>query len=319
MSQHWDEYWQQGHLTSFGESFTGNYSGVLQTVWIEEFEKLPEAFKLLDLATGNGALPLLVNQYFKGKDKRGRVDGVDLAVINTDLSKQLLAEEVSLELKSSIDCCQLPFASETYDLVMSQYGIEYSDLSRSIPEALRVLKPQGRLVIVTHHHKSMIIIRNQNILTLVSSKEVDEVFNVLVELINSMGHISDSKALEAIKNDPACEQIRKRLNTLVAALAARDESALKDSELLSYIMAIFKQGLFWTVEQKLQYVDYAKNQIATLKHRLTELASAALSNDDTLKLKSLFSHNGATIEGVTPVEDSDKQLLAWRISAIKNA
>lgn len=45
---------------------------------------------------------------------------------------------------------QLPLADGSFDAVVSQYGIEYSDMERSVPEAVRVLAPGGRLRFACH-------------------------------------------------------------------------------------------------------------------------------------------------------------------------
>lgn len=63
-NQHWSNYWQQGHITSFGQSFSGNYTGVLKEVWQDIIVNLPDNFAVLDLATGNGAIPQLIADHF---------------------------------------------------------------------------------------------------------------------------------------------------------------------------------------------------------------------------------------------------------------
>src|SRR5207237_4383068 len=44
----------------------------------------------------------------------------------------------------------LPFPRAGFAAVISQYGIEYTDLDRSLPEAVRMVAPGGRLRFVVH-------------------------------------------------------------------------------------------------------------------------------------------------------------------------
>lgn len=315
MSSHWDEYWQQGHLTSFGDSFKGNYSGVLSTLWNTEFAKLKPNFKVLDVATGNGALPLLINQFFRDQQIGGHVDGVDLAQIATDLSTQQLNDEVTVSLISNINGNELPFEKGQYDLVMSQFGIEYSDLSRSIPEALRVLKTGGRFCVVTHHSRSMIINRNRDILALINDSAVDNVFSIITALVKRMGNMSNGDDLKRVKIDPEAERLRGELNTEISTLAKLNEAALKDCELLNYVATLFQQGLFWSVDKKLTYIEFASGQIASLKERLGELVNAALSEQKVADI--LASLSDAALECIDTICDDEGKILAWKITLIK--
>ncbi|ABO24345.1 class I SAM-dependent methyltransferase [Shewanella loihica] len=313
MSHHWDEYWQQGHLTSFGDSFSGNYSGVLETNWHQDFNALADNFKVLDLATGNGALPLLLNQHFKGANKKGEVIGVDLAQINTKLDELVLNEQVRLSLLSHIDCSCLPFEDNSFDLVISQYGLEYSDLALSIPEAIRVLKPGGRLSLVTHHSRSMIINRNRRILNVVSQHSITKVFETMEALILKMGTLTNADDVQRIKQDIECERLRHQLNQEISTLARSDEEGLKDSELLTYVASLFQQGLFWPLAKKQQYLSFARQQIETLRDRLGELVEASL---DELALSAMLANLielGANLTSINQIEDNDGQILGWKI------
>lgn len=317
MSQHWDEYWQQGHLTSFGDSFSGNYAGILKDIWFYEFESLPNQFEVLDIATGNGALPLLINHFFSTKDVSGHVDGIDLAKINTDLKHCELSKAVGITLTSNIDCNKLPFKNEKYDLVISQYGIEYSKLALSIPEALRVLKPGGHLSVVTHHHQSMIINRNRSILEIVSNEEAYRLFDVVIELVSAMGVISSAEDLARVKADSNCEGLRKELNQLISVLGTVDESALKDSEMLTYVATIFQKGLYWSLNKKLEYISFAIAQISALRQRLRELVDSALNEVDISNFLSMFLDGSASLEDILTLRDENNNILAWKITAVK--
>ncbi|CAM3902444.1 class I SAM-dependent methyltransferase [Shewanella aquimarina] len=313
MSQHWDEYWQQGHLTSFGDSFSGNYSGVLETNWHHDFNDLPDNFKVLDLATGNGALPLLLNQFFKDSSRKGEVIGVDLAKISTKLDELVLNKQVDVSLVSNIDCSDLPFDDNSFDLVISQYGLEYSDLALSIPEALRVLRPGGRLSLVTHHSRSMIINRNRRILTLISQQVIARVFQTIDTLILQMGTLTNAEDVQRIKQNQECERLRHQLNQEISTLAQSDEGALKDSELLTYVATLFQQGLFWPLAKKQEYLAFARQQIDTLKDRLGELVEASL---DELALSAMLANLielGANLVSINQIEDHDGQVLGWKI------
>lgn len=317
MGMHWDEYWQLGHITSFGESFKGNYSGMLRNIWCHEFETLPDNFKVLDIATGNGALPLLISQCLINKKLSGHIDGIDLAKIKTEINNHDLSESIKIKLKGGVNCDCLPFDNEKYDLIVSQYGIEYSNLSKSIPEAVRVLKSGGRLSIVTHHYQSFIINRNRRILNILCAEETSHLFDIMKQLVNAMGTIVNRNSLKKIKVDQSCERLRNQLNFLISRLAAIDEDGFKDSGILSYVSTIFQQGLYWTVDKKIKYITCAEAQISALNARLTDLVASALNETDIANLISMFVDCSVALDKVITVEDDKKRILAWKVSVVK--
>lgn len=140
MSEHWSEYWKSGHLTSFGNEFSENYTGHLRSIWERIFNRLPDNFRLLDIATGNGALPLLAQDHFKKSDVKGAIKGIDFANINSQpLIEHHLNKNISIELIGNVRAESLPFSDSEFDMVISQFGIEYSDIEKSFYEVNRVL------------------------------------------------------------------------------------------------------------------------------------------------------------------------------------
>ena len=311
MANHWSEYWLQGHLTSFGDSFKGNYDGVLKDVWATQFESLTEGFSVLDIATGNGAIPLLVRDYVS-EGVQGNVKGVDLAKVQN--TAEILKEStIGIELLSEVNCEQLSFDDEVFDLVVSQFGIEYSDMNISLGEALRVCKTNGHLCFVMHHHDSLVIRRNRNILNIISEIYRSNLLNILADLIEAMGEVRNPDDLSAIKKDAKCEELRKGLNAQVNILVNTDEQALKDSELMTYLASIFKGGLFWSLNKKREYLQFINQQLEELKQRLKELVGAAVDERKLALLLENISESNAKLLLVEALRNDDKQVLAWNL------
>ncbi len=317
MNNHWSDYWEQGHLTSFGESFSSNYTGVLNEIWAPRFAELTNNFKVLDLATGNGALPLMVSDYLKNSTIEGEVIGVDLAKIKTDINAVNLADNLNVKLLSNIDCIELPFEDGQFELVMSQYGIEYADLKKAIPEALRVLHSKGRLALVLHHENSLILKRNRRILLLIKADEIEDIFKLLSGIVNKMGEVKSKQDLDRAKQDQSCEALRKQLNASIGVLVDRDEAALKDCELLNYVATLFQTGLFWNKDKKLNYIEFARQQLKTLDVRLSELADAAQSESSLAEIIKLISLHDASLEHLSSVVDENKDVLGWNLLITK--
>ena len=97
--------------------------------------------RVLDLACGTGVL---------GREVARRV-GPDGSVIELDPSPGMLA--VARRLESGVEWQEgaaerLPFPDESFDAVVSQFGLMFfEDRPRALREALRVLVPEGRLVV----------------------------------------------------------------------------------------------------------------------------------------------------------------------------
>jgi SAM-dependent methyltransferase len=145
----WSRYWASGALHSCATSFAGNYDDDIGAFWREAFADLDASRRVLDIATGNGPLPKLIADLCPDLPE---IDAVDLAEVRPAWHAGLpAAHRERIRFHVGIAAERLPFADGRFDLVTSQYGIEYSDLARSLPEARRVAQPQARLAFVLHH------------------------------------------------------------------------------------------------------------------------------------------------------------------------
>ena len=107
--------------------------------WSSFFASLPESTRLLDLATGNGAVLAIAAEHSKDFSLHG-VDQADIG--ETGPGGSTFHPHCGIEA--------LPFEDNSFDAVTSQYGFEYSNTTATIPEIARVATPGASLRLLVH-------------------------------------------------------------------------------------------------------------------------------------------------------------------------
>lgn len=118
-------------------------------VWADAARKLPRRARVLDLATGDGAV--------LGKVRDARPD---LILVGVDSSPKLPRNPRGVVLHTGIAMEDLPFKDASFDLVTSQFGFEYGDTARAATEVARVLKPGCAFAFIVHHADGPIVAHN---------------------------------------------------------------------------------------------------------------------------------------------------------------
>ena len=153
-SDHWSEYWSRGCLTSLPQDFSANYDGEVAEFWQRVFCSISHLDRMIDLCTGNGAIALLAADYAQKKAPGLNITAVDAATVSPQaILQKYPAQARLLDRIRFIDNCRvedIDLPASTFDLVTSQYGIEYCDWQLAAVKVQQLLKPGGRLVLVTH-------------------------------------------------------------------------------------------------------------------------------------------------------------------------
>ncbi|MGI2172214.1 class I SAM-dependent methyltransferase [Shewanella sp. MF05960] len=317
MTQHWTEYWRQGHTTSFGDSLSSNYEGILQSVWENTFSILQTDFIAVDVGTGNGSVPLLLRESLRASAIVGKVYGVDLAEVQLSENNKSENSTIEIELISNTACESLPFANDSVDLYMSQFGFEYSAIELSLKEASRVLRANGQFSIVFHHDNSMILNRNKKILSFIDLPQTSELIEYLSEIAIAMGPMTTAHDITRIKQDPVCESVRIKINQSIKFLVEYDELSAQDSQLMTFIAQFFKEGVFWPLAKKQQYIEFIKLQMDTLKLRLSELVNASFDEDKLANFISIFKQNFLELNEIKVLKNEQNEVLSWYLNATK--
>lgn len=109
--------------------------------------KISQPQSILDVATGTGDFAIMANDILKPKE----IVGVDISegMLSYGVEKvKLLKLDSTIRLQKA-DSEKLPFEDNKFDAVTVSYGVRnFENLEIGLSEILRVLKPQGKLVIL---------------------------------------------------------------------------------------------------------------------------------------------------------------------------
>ncbi len=110
--------------------------------------RLQPGAQVLDVASGTGEPAISIATLLAGQ---GRVVATDLAAESLEIGRQRARERGLHNIEFAVaDAHQLPFSDAEFDLVTSRLGIMFfADLPRALAEMRRVLKPGGRIALLT--------------------------------------------------------------------------------------------------------------------------------------------------------------------------
>jgi ubiquinone/menaquinone biosynthesis C-methylase UbiE len=301
VSDYWTKYWQQGHLTSFGNEFAQNYTGELKQLWLDFFNQLDDKSMILDIGTGNGALIDFALQC----DKSFVITGIDTATLTVP---EALSTSNNVTFIEQTNTENLPFADQQYDVVISQFGLEYANLEKAISELLRVTKSKGRFHLVMHDHKSSIVKPNIKILAAANALMRDNgALKTLRQLVNALVKKNQSSALT--------ETLRKQLNTAIAHIANTNKQGLIGTNFPPFLKYVMSPNIDY--KTKKQNITLFEKELKGQAIRLADLNNAALDDERLLICETVLANNTATIEQSYLLKDSEK-VIARVIQGVKN-
>ncbi len=146
LSDSWDKYWQ-GSQHGGAYSAGGTSHPVVLGFWKEFFGDNRDKFKdlsVLDFASGSGAVIESATSVFGKQVPEFTCIDISKSAIQSLLQRYPNAHGIVADVSS------IPLQSAQYDVVTSQFGIEYAGLD-AIDEAMRLASPHGQLAMLIHH------------------------------------------------------------------------------------------------------------------------------------------------------------------------
>lgn len=208
----WTRLWESGPLHSCApgaDLFT-------EPFWRQFFQAFTASASLLDIGTGNGLIPLLAARNLA---RVTRMCGIDSARIKPDIARY--PELAAVEFRSGIDAERLPFADGCFNIITSQFAVEYTDVSATLSELIRLIAPAGSIALVMHAADSHI--------STVSRTQIDQLVWVgrsggFIDAASRMVHVLGARQTVVAASDEH-ERVREHYNQCARALIQRLEGA----------------------------------------------------------------------------------------------
>ena len=270
----WEDYWQ-GAKSADAFAQGGAAHPGFDAFWTDaltEFAAARPQPRVLDIGTGSGAI----------LDVLSKVDGIAMHEVTAlDIAPSAIDgiatrhAEVNGVVSNAAD---MPFEDARFDLVVSQFGVEYAR-DAGIAEAARVLAPGGQLIAVLHfqmgalHQPSQIARRALE--KLAASRFLD------------LAYAYFEAGFAAVRGGDrsAYEKAGKTFNPAIQALdgiLSEYGSNVADGTLnylYTTIETMHKRIQYFDADESLAWLRSARDEVARFRQRLDEMDVAACDPD----------------------------------------
>lgn len=324
--EHWSEYWNNpGVLNSFAEGGQRKgYQGTVTRTWQSLLSDLEPNSSILDIGSGNGGLSILAFEVSEAENKNFRITATDSAKIDPvkqfehqpNIVKKL--KEISFFGETPTENLQ-QFEENSFDAVVSQFGFEYTNFDKSIPEIVRVLKKGGQFGAICHNSDSAIVSDCKAgcefldyILTQTPIFPLTEVILQLAE--EALPQLGD----KAFQDYKIYTVQRNSVLWCVQHLKTEfhgEAYAHWLSDLEYRIKSVFDNLTSKRLHDIRRFLRFHYEQLNNQKNRIEEQVRAALSESDIENLKTLASQSGLSLNAANLSLEEDVQ--GWLLTATK--
>jgi SAM-dependent methyltransferase len=275
----WTRYWSRGAMHSCATSYGQSYCGSIAEFWLAGFERLVFGSRVLDIGTGNGPLPRLL----VGLESRPDIccDAIDLAEIAPPWLVQLPASTRSrLRFHGACAAERMPFADASFDHVVSQWGLEYSQLALSVPELLRVLAPGGSIQLLLHHKDARpVALASEEAQHTVWLLQENSFLDIARAMLVPMALAGTPNGSAQLMGDIGANQLREIFNAQQDALQARiQQGRCTDvlSEIRQAVGTLFAMAARQGVEPASAAFEHLRTELQDALFRQQDLCNHAL-------------------------------------------
>ena len=312
----WDHYWALGNLTSFSERFPQNYEGGIAAFWGSVFAALPSGARVLDIATGNGAVPLIAAQVSAENGRAVEIHGLDSADINPRkhlrVGRRLVSalERVHFHPRTSAE--ETGFPDAHFDLVTGQYALEYTCVPRAVRELKRIMQPGATGAFILHSDRSVV--------AKTSRREIEQCRIILNETrlfdrVRDLLYMLESDAGDSGKNDTLLEGHRAFSQAL--ARIGREVIRHDPADLLRFAAQSAEEAYRLRTSQGLSttlaYIDEVEAQIRDNQERLEGLLRVAVDERGKREITGHINEVGFQLTTFGDFFYDSGELLGWAL------
>jgi len=310
-AQSWDAYWR-GTAAAGAWSAGGVKHPAIEAFWSDRFRALGRESNraaMLDIASGNGAVIECAAKAF-GED------GLDLTCV--DVSEPALAniKERFPRARSVVcDAASLPLETAQFQLVTSQFGIEYAGPG-AVDEAVRVLAPGGLLILVLHHRGGLIHAECATSLEAIEAVGHSRFISLALELFRT--GFAAVRGADRAPYDAAAAELAPALQSLEDCIRRHGEAVAGGSvaQLYADVARIHSRMPHYEADEVIAWLQRMNLELEAYAGRMTSMMDSALDGEAFAQLCSGLERRKYSIEEAGPLLAPGQEMpLAWALVA----
>lgn len=297
-ADHWSEYWRQDGAG--GEVFVGTDgkgNAEIGAFWASLFEDLETGSRVIDIACGAGSI-------FRHARETGACQ-----LVAADLSIDaltLLRERTDGVEPVAASASALPFPPGCFDLVVSQFGVEYAGQA-AFEEAFHLLRPGGRIVTLTHIRDGAIDRKNAALEAGV--RKAEELDFIALALQLTRAAFSGVGAEEAVRRFQPAERA-------MAAFIMEHPGGLHE-HLYAGFRQLFERRARYDESDILGWLNGMASEIELNRLRFHEMRRAALGDKAIEQVRCAAERCGVTLDISQLILAGHAIPVAWRIEGTR--
>lgn len=310
----WDSYWE-GTRDAEAYAAGGVSHPIVASFWDKTLSDLlaaRENGKILDIATGSGAVVERLTQ-LPGTENF-EITCVDISDAAIDVVRRRFPDIIGVVA----DAKSIPLDSGQYDLVTSQFGIEYAGLS-AIDEACRLLAPDGSLILMMHIQPGVIF--NECHIALDAIKRTRKSAFVAHSLQFFEAGFAAVRGADRVPYDQAALQFNPAIQAVESILSEHGEHVAGDTiaKLYADVRQIHSRIQYYEPDDVLGWLRTMDKELSAYQERMASMCEAATDDKTFGKMCESLRGQGLDIGTAEPLLASDAELpIAWILRATRS-
>lgn len=310
----WDTYWK-GTRDAEAYASGGVSHPTITSFWdvaLSEFHATRDNGKILDIATGSGAV---VEQLSKRTESKNfEVTCVDISAAAIDVVCGRFPPVTGVVA----DANSIPLDSDQFDLVTSQFGIEYAGLA-AIEEARRLLAPGGTLILMMHIQPGVIFSECKTALDAI--RRTQRSGFVAQSLRFFEAGFAAVRGADRAPYDRAARELNPAIQEVESILAEYGQQVAGDTiaKLYGDVQQIHGRIQYYEPNDVFGWLQTMENELVEYEERMASMCGAASDEKDFLKICENLRQQGLDIVTAQPLAvKTDDLPVAWILHAIRS-
>lgn len=311
VSESWDAYWK-GTASAAAYSAGGvNHPSIL-AFWDEYFRlSLADStsYICLDIASGSGAVV---------ERMRASPGASKCAISCLDVSAgavQTLSARFPDVMGVVADAAKIPLKTASFDIVTSQFGIEYAHLD-AFKEAARVVAPGGRIGFMMHHKEGGIYRECSASLDAIQRLRKAQFIPGAIRMFEA--GFAAVRGADRAAYDRAASHLNPAVRAVEAILNDHGRHVAGDTVMHLYndVAKIHSRIQHYEPLEVLSWLKKMDSELETFAGRMSSMRDAAYDEATFVRLTDDFRSQGFAIDRANPLAASPGTLpLAWVLTA----